>query len=390
MRIVFIGQKGIPVRFGGVERAVDELARRLVLRGNSVTVYTRPHYTLPRLRTYRGVRLVSLPSIATKHLDAISHTFIATLHALFSDVDVIHYQGVGPSLLSFLPRLFRPSVRVVTTFHCLDREHAKWGPVARLFLRLGEWTALAFPHATIVVSKRLGAYCRARYGRETIVLPNGADMNAAPTNDRAVLRRLRLSRYGYLLAVARFVPHKELHTLIMAYRGLTTDKPLLIVGGPSHTKKYECELRALAAGDRRVRFLGFQRDATLRPLLRNAALTVHPSAAEGMPITLLEAACAGRCIVASDIAEHKTILRHGRESYGILFRVGNVDDLRVSLNEVLRRPAAAAAMGRAAQRHVRDAYDWAVIAKDTETLYRELSAIGHTTNKRQELVHSTT
>lgn len=374
MNIAFIGQKGIPVRFGGVERAVDELAQRLVARGNDVTVYTRPHYTPARLRKFRGVRLVSLPSIATKHFDAISHTFLATVHAMFHDVDLIHYHGVGPSLLSFLPRIFRPSVRVVATIHCLDREHAKWGAVARFFLRLGEWTALTFPHATITVAKTIAAYCRTRYGKTATVIPNGSGPRAKRGSGRSVLRRLRLAPRGYLLAVARFVPHKELHTLIRAFRGLATAHQLVIVGGPTHTENYERRLHALADGDPRIRFLGFQRDAVLGPLFRNAALSVHPSASEGLPITLLEAARAGLCIVASDIPEHKEILQRPDGALGIFFRTGNVLGLRRALRTALRKPATARGMGHAAGAYVRTAYNWETIAKDTERFYRSLLA----------------
>lgn len=99
MKIAFIGQKGIPAIAGGVEKHVEKLASRLVAEGHEVTVYVRSHYTPKSLEIFEGVKLVHIPSIHTKHLDAISHTLFATLHALFTHYDVIHYQSIGPSIL---------------------------------------------------------------------------------------------------------------------------------------------------------------------------------------------------------------------------------------------------------------------------------------------------
>ncbi|MBI5621337.1 hypothetical protein HY933_00530 [Candidatus Falkowbacteria bacterium] len=49
MRIAFIGQKGIPARFGGIERHAEELAARLAKAGQEVFVYCRPWYANSRL-----------------------------------------------------------------------------------------------------------------------------------------------------------------------------------------------------------------------------------------------------------------------------------------------------------------------------------------------------
>jgi len=84
MKIALIGQKGIPVTHGGgVEKHVENLAVRLVELGHEVIVYTRHGYTDKRLKEYKGVKLVGLPSVPTKNLDAISHTFLAALDVIF-------------------------------------------------------------------------------------------------------------------------------------------------------------------------------------------------------------------------------------------------------------------------------------------------------------------
>jgi len=42
VRIAMIGQKGIPATYGGIERHVEEITRRLCARGHQVDVYCRP------------------------------------------------------------------------------------------------------------------------------------------------------------------------------------------------------------------------------------------------------------------------------------------------------------------------------------------------------------
>ena len=153
-----IGQKGIPAIYGGIERHVEELATELAKNGHDILVYARKWYSPKNITKINGIKIIYTPSLRTKHLDAITHTLTSTIHALFQKPDIIHYHGVGPSLLSFIPRIFLPSAKVITTSHCLDRYHQKWNWLARLMLRLGEWTAIKFAHQTIVVSKTLQSY----------------------------------------------------------------------------------------------------------------------------------------------------------------------------------------------------------------------------------------
>ena len=117
MRIAIIGQKGIPVTMGGVEKSVEQISVRLVERGHEVIVYTRPNYTDKNLKQYKGVRLISLPTVPTKHLDAIVHTFFASLDVIFRrKVDVVMFNSIGPSIMIVLFKLLVPKTPVIGFF----------------------------------------------------------------------------------------------------------------------------------------------------------------------------------------------------------------------------------------------------------------------------------
>ena len=373
MRIAFIGQKGIPARSGGVEKYVEQIAVRLAEKGHDVFVYVRPQYTDPSLLAWKGVHLIHLPSIPTKHLDAISHTFFATVHALFGRYDIIHYQAVGPSLLSFIPAWLLRHAKVISTFHCRDYFHKKWGWIARETLRLGERVACRIPRRTIVVSRELREYVMRMYRRHADLIPNGANvLREKPIAESLSGFGLRENRY--ILSVGRLVGHKGVHYLVKAFMELedTNKVPnntkLVIVGTHANTKEYESYLRLMAKGRENILFLGERFGRELEELFSYAALFVQPSESEGMSIALLEAMAHGLPTIASDIR----INRETISSAGILFQNKNVSDLREKMAFLLNAPEEAASLGARAKKRVADEYSWDAIAEKTLRLYESV------------------
>ncbi|MBI4281024.1 glycosyltransferase family 4 protein [Candidatus Uhrbacteria bacterium] len=376
MKIAMLGQKGIPAAFGGIERHVEELATRLAASGHEVFVYCRKWYAENReQRTENGVegRLKQkfIPSIKSKHLDAITHTLFSTLHAMVVlKPDIYHYHGVGPALLAWLPRLLRPRGRVIVTFHCLDRKHQKWGLLARLSLRIGEWAACRFAHATITVSRTLQQYCAEVYETKTHYIPNGISVHGADQN--SLITRFNLQSGEYLAMVSRLVRHKGAHHLIRAWQRLGQEAPelrgnlkLALVGDSAFTDDYVAELKTLANHDPSIVFTGFQSGAMLEALFANALLMVHPSESEGLPIAVLEAMSYGKVVLASDIPENREVMAE----HGFNFPTGNVVALKDKMMELLACRAALPKIGARAREFVIKNYHWDTIAREVRQLY---------------------
>ncbi|HRU06103.1 MAG TPA: glycosyltransferase family 4 protein [Candidatus Brocadiia bacterium] len=361
MKIAMIGQKGAPATFGGVERHVEELSARLAGRGHEVTVYVRPSYTAAR-GWWRGVRLEPLPSVPTKHLDAITHSTLCTAAAALGRFDILHYHSVGPTLLAPVARLM--GRRVVATVHGQDWLRAKWGLVARLALKMGAAVAAHAPHATIVVSRDLEA-CMARMGRKAIVIPNGAP----PMTRRPIraLARLGLEAGKFVLWMGRFTPEKRVEDLIAAFRVLATEGKLALAGDTRPARAYVERLRRIAGDDGRVLFCGGLYGEEKEEALTNAAAAVVCSEIEGMPIAALEAMQAGLCVIGSDIAPLRELIEPGKT--GLLAPARDVAALRRGIEWVLGHAAEARALGAAAQAMVQARYNWDVIAEQTEKVY---------------------
>lgn len=361
-----IGQKGIPARGGGVERHVEELATRLAKNGHEVFVYCRDHYTSPRVRMYHGVHCIHLPTIRTKHLDAILHTLFATVHVLFQRADIIHYHAIGPASLLWIARLFKRSAMIFFTFHCQDYHHEKWGLAARLYLRFGEAVGCRFAHHVITVSKTLTKYTWTAYQRNAVYIPNGAPHIGRVVSSRQLLR-LDLTANGYILAVARLIPHKGIHELIVAYQKILTKKKLVIVGDGTYTDRYVQKLYTLAKGNPNILFLGNQIGETLTTLYANAYCFVHPSHSEGLSIALLEAMQYGQGILTSSIPENREVI----EGVGYTFRTGSVDDLAHKLDFLLCHPDLVRRAGLRARLRARRIYQWETIVRATDRCYQE-------------------
>jgi glycosyltransferase involved in cell wall biosynthesis len=358
MRISFIGGRGVVSKYSGIETYYEEVGQRLASLGHEVTIYCRSYFT-PRQREHHGMRLIRLPTVRSKHLETITHTFLSTIHAVFSNCDIVHYHALGPALFSFVPRMF--GKKTVVTVQGLDWKRKKWGRLAGAILRLGERAAIQFPDATMSVSRTLQEHYRARFQAETIYVPNGTVLRNRHPAIR--LKTWKLEPGRYILFLGRFSPEKNCELLIEAYKKLDTSVRLVLAGGSSHTDEYADKLRN--HGDKRICMLDWVSGEALEELLTNAMIFVLPSDIEGLSLALLDAMGAGVCVLASDIPENCEVV----EDAGFTFRRGDVDDLRGQLgllisNEPLRKMAEGAARQR-----ISEGFLWPQIVEQIEHVY---------------------
>jgi glycosyltransferase involved in cell wall biosynthesis len=91
---------------------------------------------------------------------------------------------------------------------------------------------------------------------------------------------------------------------------------------------------------------------------------------EGLPRSLVEAAAAGRPIVATDVAGCREVVRDGKE--GILVPLGDVDATAQALAKLAADPALRARMGAAAHARFRERFTADAVRQTVRDLYRAL------------------
>jgi glycosyltransferase involved in cell wall biosynthesis len=362
VKIAMYGLKGIPYT-AGVEIVVEELGSRLASRGHEVVVYVRPQYTDTNQKTYRGMRLVCLPSIPTKNLDAITHSFLAAFVSLLEKPDIVHIHSTGNSIFAFLPRLF--NIPSLVQSHGLDWQRAKWGRFARTYLKLTDFTTTYFPTVTTAVSEKLQHYYMSKFKRPVIYIPNGvAPIKKVPPRE---IQKYGLKGNDYIFFASRLVPEKGCHYLIEAYQMLAqTDKKLVIAGDAWAKDPYAVALKKNAG--ERILFLGFVQGNLLAELLSNAYLYVLPSEVEGLSMGLLEAMNYGNCALVSDIEENLEVLGDAGET----FKSGSSKDLALKLKLLLDDEEKVNQYRYLAQNTFNQEYDWEKVTDCYEKLYQSL------------------
>lgn len=332
MKIAMIGHKRIPGREGGVEVVVEELAARLAAMGHEVTAYNRSCKGADRRKSFKGVRLVWVPTINKKSLDAVVYSFLATLHALFGHYDVIHYHAIGPSVMLFVPHLL--GIRTVATVHGLNYKTPKWKGFAAWYIRQGEKIVAKYADEVIVLSRDAQRYFKETYGRQTRYIPNGVQLRPIRPADQ-IKSRWGLAGDDYFLFLSRIVPGKGLEYLVEAYLQLPRPRPRLVIAGDSvHVPEFYQSIRAKTAQCPDVLFTGFVQGEVLDELYSNARAFVFPSEAEGMPMCLLEAMAYDCPCIVSAIPENEEIM--GERA--VFFESRNSADLRQKL-ELFLQPA---------------------------------------------------
>ena len=368
MKIAMIGHKRIPSREGGVEIVVEELSTRLVEMGHQVDVYNRKGKNVQdknadkenkNLKEYKGVRIITIPTINKKGIDALLYSILATVRALFGHYDVIHFHAEGSCAMLWLPHLF--GIRTVATIHGLDWQRAKWGGFATKYIKFGEKLAAKYADEIIVLSKGVQKYFKDTYNRDTNFIPNGVNIPEIK-EPNVIKEKYNLNGNDYILFLARIVPEKGLHYLIDAYNQIKTDKKLVIAGGASHTNDYYKEIQEKVKGNKNIIMTGFVQGKELEELYSNCFLYCLPSDIEGMPISLLEAMSYGKNCLVSDIEENTQVCGE----YGHTFKKGSLEDITKKLKECLKEKGRKDSTE--ISNYILKEYNWEDIVKKTEIL----------------------
>lgn len=348
-----------PPRVGGIQRTLDALADRFPPdRLVVIAPRSRGWRAFDAARDYeivreRGTFSWPTPSLARRVERVLQRTA----------ADVVLFGDAMP-LASIGPRLARRRTPYVVLAHGFDL----WLSVAP-----GPHAAMRFmtsrASAVLACSRYIGRVVRTAVPRPVPVAPltPGADPERfrpdLPTRD--LRARLGVDDRPLVVCVSRLVPRKGQDVLIGAMRAIrrrVPDAALLIVGdGPDRRRLQRMAAGAAPAGA--VRFAGEVSDEELPRYYAAGDVFAMPCRSrlaglevEGWGSVFLEAAAAGRAVVAGDSGGSREALLPGVT--GLLVDGASVHDVARAVGDLLAEPERAATMGARGREWVRRFHTW--------------------------------
>jgi len=364
MRLAIIGTRGIPANYGGFETFAEELAPRLVEKGHDVTVYGRSNAIDWPDDTYKGVRLVILPTIPTKYTDTPIHTVLSCFHALFQGFDVVLACNAANAPLLLPLRL--AGVPVALNVDGIERMRRKWGMVGRAWYRMGEYFATVIPSAIVADARVIQEYYETEWNATSIMIPYGADARAPVSQDE--LSRWGLQARRYVLVVTRLEPENNADLVIEAFRAVRTDMNLVIVGDAPYANQYRQRVVALAAADERVVMTGYVYGEGYRQLQSNAYCFVQATEVGGTHPALIEGMALCGCVLANGTPENREVVGDA----GMAYSQGDRKALATAVQTLIDHPDIAEDMRLRAKARVETHYSWSAVVDEYERLLEGL------------------
>lgn len=355
---------------GGAQKVITSIVRGIASREHRFFVYACEDGVLREQVEDAGATARIVPRISRKFDPLLIGRFAR--HMRDDRIELAHAHLFGDSLHGYLAARRVGSLPMVITLH-IGTEGCN-----RL-QRLGyRWL---FPRCDRVVacSEAVRQSFIADFGtaaERVLTIPNGIEDPGAPSGPPENRHELRASlgvgpEDTLLAGIGRLERQKGFDYLIRAIAALPDDSKsrvrLVLFGEGAILEELQQQARRAGVSDR-VLFAGFRPD--IRELMAAIDVVVFSSLWEGLPIALLEAMAAARCIVTTDVPGNLEAVRDTREALVVPSR--SVDRLSAALNAVITEPDLRLELGENSRRRFLERFAADQMVESYEALYREV------------------
>jgi glycosyltransferase involved in cell wall biosynthesis len=376
--------------FGGVERRIVEIAKRLVNEVDT-TVYSGTKKGFNKSTVTNGTTFVPCFStdvlypldnwIFNRSLSAMSvnigadiyeaHTvsgygfrkvlqkrkvikpFIQTIHGVLADEYAQSFKSRSPSLRMKLSKVFMWHLARI------EKEVAK---EATLIVTVSRYSAKKIVQLYDVDETKIR------------VVPNGVDLQRfKPTEDcRKVKDRIGGNSKHVILFVGSLIPRKGLHFLIEAAKHIIKEnkETKFVVVGDGPLKNHLISYSKEQGVSDKFAFLGNVPEAMLHRLYNCADVFASPSIQEGQGITLLEAQATAKPVVAFNVTAINEVVKN--KETGLLVEPGS-HELANAILTLLSDKSLREKMGRSGREFVSKNFSWDICAQNMFQVYSEVS-----------------
>ena len=293
------------------------------------------------------------------------------------DSDVVHTHTWYASLAGYMAKVLY-NIPLVSTVHSLEPLRPwKEEQLGRSY-HLSTWVEkLALENADRIVAV-------SKHAREDIlkyfdvkpdlvrVIHNGIDLDLYKHSNSDSTRKAWDIDTDYILFVGRTSRQKGMEHLIDAMKYVNPGVRLVCCTSAPDTKEIEDEIAARVAAEPRVTWINsLLREDQYVELYSNARMFACPSVYEPFGIINLESMACSTPVVASAVGGILETVVDGHT--GLLVQPANPKALAEAINLLLRNPGKAREFGVNGRKRVEQHFSWTSIAKQTISLYEEVS-----------------
>lgn len=358
-KLFIVGVVGIPNTYGGFEALAENLAKDLSNHGIKTTVFCAKDFAGAPM-DLDCVRVERL-KFAANGPQSVLYDLVGMIKAASRGGDVLLLGTAGTVFLPLIKFIW-PNSRFSVNIGGLEWAREKWGPIARFYLRLSEWTAVKYADNLIADNQGLCDYLLKKYGAESVLIPYGGDQYDGLPLEEETLSALDLRPGTYDFALARAQPDNNLELVLRAYA--ESGRRLVFVSNWS-SSEFGRDMKEKFSATPNLHLIGpIYKQSEIQTLRRCARFYVHGHSAGGTNPTLVEAMHAGLPILAFDVVFN----RYTTDGCAQYFR--SASDLNMQLARL--EASDTAAMGSALRRVALNRYTWAKVSQN----YRELLRTG--------------
>jgi len=211
--VSIIGTVGVPAAYGGFETLVENLldyaaSEALPLQ---LTVYCSGN---AGISTYKGASLRYV-NVGANGISSIVYDVISIFSSIWKNDSIIILLGVSGAIVLPLVRLIS-KVRIITNVDGVEWKRAKWGRLAKLFLRVSEFLAVKFSHQVIADNRGIAEHVLAEYSVKCAVIGYGGDhaINVDPKEIPVELPN------NFSLSLCRIEPENNVEMILTAFAAM--------------------------------------------------------------------------------------------------------------------------------------------------------------------------
>ena len=364
LKIAIIGSRGYPIVYSGYETFVKEVSERLVAQNIDVRVYCQKHLFSDKPKHVNGIELVYMPTVQTKSLNQLVHSFFCMLHACFSKVDVILVVNAanGPfGLISLLAQK-----KTLINVDGLEWLRPKWKGLGAAYFKFAAKLATLFYNTIITDAQAMRQVYLNTFNTDSTVIAYGANIRHSKKPE--LIDRFGLTPNEYFLIVGRLIPDNNSDLLLAGFKKANSNKKLVIVGDVPYQDAYAQNMKAHAS--EQILFLGYVTDSeVLAELYHQSYAYLHGHEYGGTNPTMLKAMAYGCAILALDTVFNREMLENGQ--FGWFFQKTS-DSVALYLQQAEHNPQAVQTLKEEARDGITQKYNWDEVTRAYVTVFKAL------------------